>query len=506
MPAKTDQRWFHEKFQQLAYELEEARRQEVKPHHLMIRATRASIQAARLVIGGVNAGVFNRCPRLRENLRFAWTGKIEGSTGTVTVDEQGRCHIQLIADVPEAVGGPLPVETASDEQLARLWVFPIFPVVKTLQPSSFKANAGAYDWKTIRKDVQGSILGRDGKPLKYERETMADPDTGEPVYTWRRSGEPAYVGDDYDDADSVWHSRAGVGDWADTCRALADLIAESETEVNRDKGVSPSLQFPSKALQELTAILLASGSLRERGLHRSFDVANGCVATCFTALRAPGDPSAAAGVKEIPPYREYALQEGQAGESPSGDGNDQTQGQKPTKQRMKRQVAEPLIGEYLMQRPHDTAGEVAKKVGCSVGVVAESSAWKLNQQRLKIAKQQGIDPKAVKLDERAVNAVGGGKIRQLHDSRQQADGIVDEIDQREQELFRQIGEYQNDHPAETPEQVARALGCKAGDVESQQATLNRLISEQAEDQKEDIAVDDPNTKRGTRQKWVRKQV
>ena len=233
MPAKTDPQWFRGKFGQLAYELEEARRQEVKPHHLMIRATRASIQAARLVIEGVNAGVFNHCPKLRENLRFAWAGKVKGSGGTVTVDEHGRWHIHLIADVPEDDGAPLPVETASDEQLARLWVFPIIGVVKTLQPSSFKANAGAYDWKTIRKDDQGQILGRDGKPLKYVQETLTDPDTGEPVYTWRLSGEPAYVGDDYDEADLVWHSRARVGDWADTCRVLADLIAESETGVNR---------------------------------------------------------------------------------------------------------------------------------------------------------------------------------------------------------------------------------------------------------------------------------
>ncbi|MCH7808549.1 MAG: hypothetical protein IIB60_04940 [Planctomycetes bacterium] len=97
-------------------------------------------------------------------------------------------------------------------------------------------------------------------------------------------------------------------------------------------------------------------------------------------------------------------------------------------------------------------------------------------------------------------------MRQLHDYRRQADGIVDEIDQREQELFRQIGKYLNEHPAETPMQVARALGCTAGDVESRQATLNRLVSEQVGDQQEDIAADDPNTKRGTRQKWVRKQV
>ena len=169
-------------------------------------------------------------------------------------------------------------------------------------------------------------------------------------------------------------------------------------------------------------------------------------------------------------------------------------------------MAEPLIVEHLVRRPHDTAKQVSEEVGCSTGVVAESKAWKLNRKRLRVSKLAGTDPKAVKLDERAVNAVGGSRMRQLHDYRRQADGIVDEADQREQELFKRIGEYLNDHPAATPEQVALAVGCTAGDVESRQATLNRLVSEQVGDQQEDIAADDPNTKCGTRQKWVRKQV
>lgn len=187
-------------------------------------------------------------------------------------------------------------------------------------------------------------------------------------------------------------------------------------------------------------------------------------------------------------------------------GNGGTRPEKTPKTRMKRHVAEPLIAHHLTQRPHDTAVQVADKVGCSVGVVGESSAWKLNQERLKIAKLQGMDPRAVKLNEQAVNEAGGGKMRQLHDSRQQADGIDDKLDEAELALFKQIADYETQHPGATPEQVACATGCTAGDVEHRQATLNRLVEEQGDDQLEDLDVEDPGAQRGTRRKWVPKRV
>lgn len=174
--------------------------------------------------------------------------------------------------------------------------------------------------------------------------------------------------------------------------------------------------------------------------------------------------------------------------------------------RMKREVAEPLIGEHLMGRPHDTAQQVAGAVGCSVGVVAESSAWKLNQKRLRIARQQGIDPKAVKLDEKAISAAGGDRMTQLHHHRQQTDATIDELDEQQRELFHRVAEYQKGHPDATDEQVASAVGCTAGDVERRQAELDRLATEQAKSEKEDIDVEDPATKRGKRRKWVEKQV
>ncbi|MCH8242448.1 MAG: hypothetical protein IH897_07550 [Planctomycetes bacterium] len=173
---------------------------------------------------------------------------------------------------------------------------------------------------------------------------------------------------------------------------------------------------------------------------------------------------------------------------------------------MKREVAEPLIAERLSQRPHDTAAEVAAAVGCSVGVVVESTAWKLNRKRLKIAKREGIDPKAVKLTEAAVNAAGGGKMRQLHDHRQKAAAIDDQIDEGDRELARRIKEYQRDNPHATTQQVAGALGCSSGDVERRQATLDGLVAEQSADHLEDVDVEDPTTQSGTRRKWTPKRV
>ena len=112
------------------------------------------------------------------------------------------------------------------------------------------------------------------------------------------------------------------------------------------------------------------------------------------------------------------------------------------------------------------------------------------------------------LDDHIVNAAGGSKTRQLHDHRQMTDAIIDEIDQRDHELIRQIGEYQASHSDATPRDVATALrhlGCTVGDVENRQAVLDQLAAEQANDQKVDIDVEDATAKRGTRREWVKKR-
>ena len=174
--------------------------------------------------------------------------------------------------------------------------------------------------------------------------------------------------------------------------------------------------------------------------------------------------------------------------------------------RVKREVAERHILDHLIRRPYDTAEEVAKAVGCSVGVVAESPAWKANQDRLKTAKKQGVDPKAVKLDLKAVNVAGGTRSSQKHRADEEREARDAEIDEREKELYKQIRDYQEEYPDATPEQVAKALGCTAGDVERRQAALNSLTAQQAEEEREDKDEPDPNARRGKRRKWVGKRV
>jgi len=194
-----------------------------------------------------------------------------------------------------------------------------------------------------------------------------------------------------------------------------------------------------------------------------------------------------------------AAQERRAGDEKAAEGGKQ-------RGRVKREVAEGLILKHLIRRPHDTTADVAEAVGCSVGVVAESPAWKANQDRLKTAKKQGVDPKAVKLDLKAVNVAGGTRSSQKHRADEEREARDAEIDEREKELYKQIRDYQEEYPDATPEQVAKALGCTAGDVERRQAALNSLTAQQAEEEREDKDEPDPNARRGKRRKWVGKRV
>jgi hypothetical protein len=184
-------------------------------------------------------------------------------------------HVQLVAETLEDDGAPLPIETASDKQLARLWVFPILAMVKAFVPSSLKANAGAYDYKTARMGDQGQLLDIDGKPRGYVKEIQIDPDSGDPVCNWQLSGEQAYVGDDYDDADSIAHLRASVGDWADACSALADLIADSKTEKER-AGRPPVPQKDMLPVKICGELLLrdVSGITLKKAMARVSDAGN----------------------------------------------------------------------------------------------------------------------------------------------------------------------------------------------------------------------------------------
>jgi len=192
-------------------------------------------------------------------------------------------------------------------------------------------------------------------------------------------------------------------------------------------------------------------------------------------------------------------------EQASGVGRPQSQG------RVKRTVVELLILRHLVRRPHDTAREVAAAVGCSVGLVAESKAWRANRRRLQIAAKEGRDPKAVKLDVRAVTEDGGSERVQRHAFREAQEAQDAEMDAREKELFGRIGEYQAKHPGATPQEVARALGCTVGDVERRQAMLERLLAEQSESAQEETGAERFGKRKGrpegeNRQRWIRRQV
>jgi len=186
-------------------------------------------------------------------------------------------------------------------------------------------------------------------------------------------------------------------------------------------------------------------------------------------------------------------------------------GKSSSKVRVKRDVAEEQILQHLKSRPYDTAKEVAAAVGCSVGLVANSPAWRANQCRLKTAEKEGRDPKAVEIDLGTVTKAGGSHRAQMHAFRE-AQGAQDaEIDAREKELFRQIEEYQAKHPDAAPQEIARALGCTAGDVERRQALLEQLLAEQCESAEEEDGAERFGKRKGqpdgqNRQKWIPRKV
>jgi len=173
------------------------------------------------------------------------------------------------------------------------------------------------------------------------------------------------------------------------------------------------------------------------------------------------------------------------------------------KTRMKRAAAEPLILKHLLRRPNDSSRQVADAVGCSTGVVVESQAWRANRARLRVAEKEGRDPKAVDLDVAWINEHGASTGGQMHAFRLEQKGRDDEIDRRERELFKLIGEYRNAHPKATPSEVARVVGCTAGDVERHQVMLKYECTQQAESaaEEENVIGPDGRMKGKKKQKW-----
>ncbi|MGQ9650957.1 MAG: hypothetical protein ACUVXJ_12675 [Phycisphaerae bacterium] len=209
------------------------------------------------------------------------------------------------------------------------------------------------------------------------------------------------------------------------------------------------------------------------------------------------DPEFWSSIKPIGEQIRDAVREGLRGQAenraPAGAG-----GKRP---RVNRAAAEQQIMEHLNRRPHDTVEDVRKVVGCSAGVVVASPAWKANQKRLKAAKElatkagRDVDPIALDLQD-YLSPAGDNAGSQLRAHRAAQEAQDDAIDQREQELFRRIAEYEQRHPNATPQEVAKGVGCTAGDVERWQWQLDKLVQEQADSDGEDNAnIETRNRKR-----------
>ena len=127
---------------------------------------------------------------------------------------------------------------------------------------------------------------------------------------------------------------------------------------------------------------------------------------------------------------------------------------------------------------------MADLVGCSVGLVAQSPGWKANQIRLADARKQGNDPVALPLTD-YLSPAGDSQRAQKHAYRRQQEGVDAAIDARQKELYQLIGDYKQSHPDASPEEIARDVGCTAGDVVRREAMLQRLSTEQAADATED---------------------
>lgn len=177
------------------------------------------------------------------------------------------------------------------------------------------------------------------------------------------------------------------------------------------------------------------------------------------------------------------------------------------KKRMKRSVANPLIAAHLCRRPHDRVADVVTEIGCSIGLVAESPAWKANQLRLLDAKNRNCDPIALPLEE-YLSAGGSSPISQRHSYRAAHESRDDELDAQEKVLFARISEFFKSNPEATDHEAAAAIGCTARDVERRQAILDRLTREQAESEREDTEHPewDEEKCKPKPQKWINKQV
>jgi hypothetical protein len=197
-------------------ELNLARGQSTKPKHLFVRARRAVVQAARAVAAAVDLGFTEIWPQGRWVLSaMRRPDDPNRPPATIQVGEwKAKVRSLKFGSGCNADG------TLRDDAAFAVWKQQICPVLRS-RHSTAKADAGAFDFPTVKTDDQGRILGRDGKPLPVVEKT--DRETGEPA-GWYLHGQEARVTDDYDEADTLEHLRCQAADWIDACDVAAELI------------------------------------------------------------------------------------------------------------------------------------------------------------------------------------------------------------------------------------------------------------------------------------------
>jgi hypothetical protein len=133
--------------------------------------------------------------------------------------------------VPHRPGHIVTVDQKNDDSLFWYWRMIASPILRGLHPDEFGANAGAFEFPTAKTDARGRVLGRNGKPIRIIRGNGGS----------LRTTEPAYINDDYTEAESLSHERARCRDWADACRAASRLLAE-----RAELAIADPVQIPKR--------------------------------------------------------------------------------------------------------------------------------------------------------------------------------------------------------------------------------------------------------------------
>lgn len=210
-------------FHRFAHELDLAREQEKKVVHLWARGARAMIQASRLVVDALNSGALANCPELDEMIRIFKNKTMKGTSGKIYFDGE-RIHVHL--QLPTMPKGVISLKEIDDERAAILWVMAIMPVLRKHVPTAFKLDAGKYDGGWYLKDEDGNLVTREGKRITRIKQEELDPATRILHEKWGLSDKPVERRELYDLDDWLSHVRNQVGDWADACRAMAELLRD----------------------------------------------------------------------------------------------------------------------------------------------------------------------------------------------------------------------------------------------------------------------------------------